>query len=297
MSIEIRRVLKYPPECFMLAVPVDLVPGENKVGEYVGFEPYILSLHGFSFLRRDGVLFRVHADGVSDVVRLSDLGSTRGLDYEEVIKIPVARTAMLLISTPTAISAYQWRYKVTVFRPTVAMKLQLGLTLSSEEERIARKFGLWDILKTQVPTQFNLLSGIEEFKTQTVRMTSSGTLLRVTVPKGRKLILTGVSTIRPTSPTAGYVNVIRDDIDKTLYLNPYCLPGLEYDAYVRVVALDKIEVIWEQLESGTYYFRITYGLGRLTIPEKIAYGLDLSSEERRIAEEYDLYDKVLAGVV
>jgi hypothetical protein len=148
MSIEIRRVLKYPPECFMLAVPVDLIPGENKVGEYVGFEPYILSLHGFSFLRRDGVLFRVHADGVSDVVRLSDLGSARGLDYEELIKIPVTRTATLLINTPTAISAYPLRYKVTVFRPTVAMKLQLGLTLSSEEERIARKFGLRDILKT-----------------------------------------------------------------------------------------------------------------------------------------------------
>jgi hypothetical protein len=297
-EVDVRRVTKYPPEAFISALPTDLVAGTNKVAEYVGFEgTYILSLQGPSFSRYDGLRFRVSADGFTDVVKMDDLGAAKGLDYEEAVKLPVARSAALYIDAPSAVSSYQWRHRVAVFRPTAAMKLQLGLGLSEEDRRLAEKYGLENILKLQIPVPYELSRGIEEWRTQSVRMVSSGTVLRVVVPKGKKVVLAGISAARPAGPASGYVTVDRDEVPDTLKLDPYCLPGLSYDSPIRVVALDKLIVEWDQAVSGTYYFRVVYGIGRITIPEKIAWNLDLSREEREVAEREDLFDRVRAGLI
>jgi hypothetical protein len=297
-EVDVRRVAKYPPECFISALPTDLVAGSNKVAEYVGFEGiYILSLQGLSFSRCDGLRFRISADGFTDVVRMDDLGAARGLDYEEAAKLPAARSAALYIDAPSAVSSYQWRHRVAVFRPTAALKLQLGLSLSEEDRRLAEKYGLENLLRLQVPVPYDLARGIEEWRTQAVRMTGSGTVLRVVVPKGKKVVLAGISAARPAAAASGYIHVTRDDVADTLKLDPYCLPSLSYDAPIRVVALDKLLVEWDQAVSGTYCFRVVYGLGRISIPEKIAWNLDLTREEREKAEREDLFDRVRAGVV
>jgi hypothetical protein len=209
----------------------------------------------------------------------------------------VARSAALYIDAPSAVSGYQWRHRVAVFRPTTAMKLQLGLSLSEEDRRLAEKYGLENLLKLQVPVPYDLARGVEEWRTQAVRMTGSGTILRVVVPKGKKVVLAGISAARPAGPASGYVTVDRDDVSETLKLDPYCLAGLSYDSPIRVVALDKLIVEWDQAVSGTYYFRVVYGVGRITVPEKIAWNLDLSRDEREKAEREDLFDRVRAGLI
>ena len=79
-------------------------------------------------------------------------------------------------------------------------------------------------------------------------------------------------------------------------LDLYCLPSLSYEAGVRVVALEKLEATLDVRTAGTYYVRLVYGVGRLTLREKIMWGLDLTPDERALAEEQDLFDKVEAGV-
>jgi hypothetical protein len=76
----------------------------------------------------------------------------------------------------------------------------------------------------------------------------------------------------------------------------YALPSLSYNAPIRIVATDKLEVNVAVAAAGTYYVRATIGIGSLTIPEKIKWGIPLSTEERKIAEQEDLYDKVEAGL-
>ena len=127
LVIDFRKIVRYPPELFMSAMPVDLIAGENVVASYVNPDPYILILQGLSFSRASGVSFRADVDGMTDVVRLDDLGSSRGIDYEEKIKIPVTRLAILKLLTSSAVSGYAWRHKLLVMRPSTAMKLQLGM--------------------------------------------------------------------------------------------------------------------------------------------------------------------------
>ena len=150
MAVDVRRVLKYPPESFLSATPVDLRAGENKVAEYVGFEPNVLVIHGLSFSRAK-IRFSMDADGASSVVRLDDLSSSRGLDFEEAVKLPVARIATMKMATESDVSSYAWRHRVTAFRPTALLKMQVGLPLAADESDLAVKYGLAKLLARPGP--------------------------------------------------------------------------------------------------------------------------------------------------
>ena len=295
MSVEIRKVLKYPPEAFLYAMPRDLIAGDNKVAEYSGFDPYILVIQGLSFTRSDGLVFHADVDGLTDVERIDNLASAKGIDYEELIKFPVARRVTMRITSPSNVPGYAWRHRVVVYEPTVSLKLQLGLPLTQREAELAERFGLRQSLSVSVPEPYNLYSGVEELRTVAVKMTSSGTVVRVVAPKGKKLVLLGVSASRPASPASAYLNVTRDNVD-ALSLDLYCLPSLEHEAPVRVVALEKLEATLDVRTAGAYYVRLVYGIGRITVREKIMWGIDLTPAERVLAEELDLYSKVEAGV-
>lgn len=295
-EIDIRRVLKYPPESFLSATPTDLQAGENKVAEYTGFAPYILVLQGFSFNRASGFGLVIDADKVSRVVELTDLGSVKGLDKEEAIKLPITLIGTMKITAPSATTAYPWRHRVTVFRPTVLLKMQLGLQLSDEELSLAEKYGLPRLLSLAKPTPYDIWEGIEEWRAVSASLSTSGTLCRVLVPKGKKVILASVSASRPSAPASAYLTVSRDGTDNVLNLDLYCLPSLDWEAPVRVVSLEKLEVKLDVKTSGTYNVRVTYGMGRLTLPDKVRWGLDLTEDERRIAEEEGLFEKVRVGL-
>jgi len=103
VEVDVRKATRYPPEAFVSALPVDLVAGENKVAEYVAFAPRILVFQGFSFSRLDGLSFYADVDGFSKAVNLENLGSVKGLEYEEDLKFPATRSCTLKLYAPTAI--------------------------------------------------------------------------------------------------------------------------------------------------------------------------------------------------
>jgi len=295
VEVDVRKATKYPPEAFISAVPVDLVAGENRVAEYAGFAPYIIVIQGLSFSRVDGLVFRLSVDEYADIVELDNLASTRGLDFEESIKIPATRYATLKFTAPDSITAYQFRHRVVVLKPTVALKVMLGARLTPSEEELARRFEIARLLSLRTPEPLNLSAGVEELYTAAAKLTASGMVFKLSVPRGKKAVLLAVSASRPGSPGSAYLRIIRDDVE-VMTLDLYCLPSLSYDAPVRVVALDNLTAELDVRATGDYYARLVYGLGRLTITEKVMWGLELTSEERAVAEREDLFSRVEAGV-
>jgi hypothetical protein len=93
-------------------------------------------------------------------------------------------------------------------------------------------------------------------------------------------------------PTELYIDVKRDNID-TLHMDSSCLPDLPYKCPIRIVATEKMEIT----ASSACSVRLTYGLGRITLSEKIRWGIELTPAERDIATKMDLFDKVGAGVI
>jgi hypothetical protein len=91
-EVDIRRIAKYPPECFVSAMPTNLQAGDNKVAEYFTPEKYVLSLYGVSFARNN-ISFYADIDGITNAVQMQNLNASRGLDYEEELKVPITKSA------------------------------------------------------------------------------------------------------------------------------------------------------------------------------------------------------------
>jgi len=297
MTIEIKRVIRYPPETFLEALPKDILSGSNKVAEYVNFTPYIITVQGLSFAQTDGLTFHLDVDGVTDTVKLDNLVSAKGIDYEEQVKAPSRRIATFRIDASSNVSGFQWRHSVTVFRPTAVLKRQLGMALNTRDVELLAKYGLSQALKVSTPEPFNPYWGITEWRTVQAKLTASGTVARLPVPSGKKLILTEIACDRPGSPATAYIDVERDYVESTLHLDMYCLPGIAYGAQVRIVSLDELLVTLNASGAGTYKVRLVYGLGPLTLMEKVMWAPEtLTAAERSEAESLDLFDKVEAGV-
>jgi len=300
LEVDVKAVFLYSPEIFLSAMPLDLVEGENRWADYSGFAPLIVTLYGFSFTRYDGVSVGVNADGVADVVRLEDLGAAKGLNYEEEVKVSAARDMSLRITAPAAISTYQLRHKVKVDSPNILLKMQLDLPLTGREETLAEKYGLAEKLALQRPTPYNPYEGVDWIYSVTKRMAESGTILWLPVPNGMKAVLLDIAAYRPASAGQAYITVKRDYRD-ALRVDPYCLQGLEqpiglWPKYpIRIVAIDNlsVELDWT---SGTHRIRLVYGLGKITIPEKIRCGIELTDGEAEIAERLGLHEKVEVGL-
>jgi len=302
-EIDVRRVVRYPPEIFVSAIPVDLVAGDNRIADYLAFTPYIVSLYGVSFARYDGLSFSVSVDGVTDVVKMEDLGAVKGLNYEEEVKVPSIQSMSLSITSPVNVSAYQLRHKVKVDSPNVLLKMMLGLTLKDRERELAEKYGLIEKLAWQTPVPYDPYTGVETIHSFTKTMTSSGTVLRIPVPRNRKVILLDIAADRPPASAQAYITVERDDVPDVIRVDPYCLQGLEesiglWPKYpIRVVALDRLLIELDR-RSGTHKIRIVYGVGKLTVLEKLKWDPDrLTDEERILAERLNLQDQIEAGVV
>jgi len=296
-EIDVRKITRYPPEYFISAQPVDLAPGENKVAVYTGFEPYVIVLHGASFATNDNLSFSIDADGYTDVLKMSNLGAVKGIDYDEDFKLAVVKTASLKLynASTSTIAGYAWRHRVGVFKPTIAMKMQLGLKLAPGEQELASKYRLTEALALATPAPFDPYAGIEEYRVVTAKLTASGTVLRLPAPRGKKVVLVGVAAQRPSAPAQAYLSITRDYVDLPK-LDLYCLPGLAQQAWLRVVSVDKLEVELDVKTSGTYYVRLVYGIGKLTVREKVMWGLELTATERQLAEAENLFEKVEVGV-
>jgi hypothetical protein len=296
-EIDVKRVTRYPPEAFISAIPTDLVSGDNRVATYVSFDPYIIVFQGAGFTANDNLSFSIDADGYTDALKMSNLGSVKGIDYDEDFKLAIAKSAVLRMynSSTSSITGYAWRHRVIVYKPTVAMKMQLGLKLASDEMELATKYRLSEALMLSTPEPFDPFSGIEEYRVATAKLTSSGTVLSLATPRDKKVVLVGVVAQRPSASAQAYLSISRDNVDLP-ELDLYCLPGLSQQAWLRVVALDKLVVTLDARVSGTFYVRLVYGIGRITLREKIAWGLELTQAERRLAETEELFEKVRVGV-
>lgn len=294
-QIDVVKVARYPPEAFVAAAPLDLGAGENAVARYSNFGPWYISLRGVSMARLDGGAFSVDADGKAAVFRMSDMGAARGIDYNEDVKVPATETMTLRIYAPSATSAFQFRHSLAVLRPTVALKLLLGAELKEDERELARAYGLDKLVALGRVAPLDLRAGVEKVFTETHVLTASGEVLRYAVPDGYKAVLLGISADRPGSAASAYLSVARDRLE-VMNVDLYCLQSPQYDFPVRVVALEELRVKLDVKAAGTYRVRVAYGLGRVTIPEKVAWGLPLTPQEERVAAEEDLRRKVQAGI-
>ena len=300
-ELDYRKIVKYPPEVFMSATAIDLSSGSNTLFEYVNidFRPkYVVTLTGISFDNSVNGRFTLKVDDIEGVMKIDNTTATKGLSYNEEVRIPASRNLVGTIYVDTAVTSYRSRHMIRVERPTPLTKLFYGFELTDRDRELIDKYGIKDVRVKE----FNPFEDqIQKVITSGKRLSSSGTIFRITVPSGYKVVLLDVAATTPASANQATITVERDGVE-TMVLDAYCMQGLNpvwngsrYTNSLRVVALDEL-LVTADITSGTHDFRITYAIGKLTVEEKIRWGEELTSSERRIAEEKNLYELVEAGL-
>jgi len=304
-AIPIENITKYPPESFINSTYINLNLGSNEVDSYVlpSTTTLVASFNGFSFTPNSNLSFVADVDGTQRYAVLDNLYVVKGLNFEENLKFPMVSKASFKIinSTTSAITNYSYRYRVNVFKRSVAMKVMLGLPLSADEQAIADKFGIVEATKLQNPKPFDITSGVSELYTLTISSSASIAAPLTLAPKsGQKLILLGLSagSSGTLSPGNATLNIKRDEVQLPS-LDLASLPSLSYETLMRIVSLNKVEITLNVTDTTkTYYIRVLYGTGKITLKEKIAWGITLSPDEDAVAKAKNLYDEVKAfGVV
>ncbi len=304
-QVDVRKALKYPPEVFMGIIVKDLSSGLNDIVSYTGLDVAKLfyALTGFSTSVASNVALDITSDGRPGYVTVSDLGAVRGLDYMEEVRVGCLRELIVRARAISDVSNFVFRYLIKASPAKAVHKLLYGETLTPRERELGEKLGIAESIRAYPVEVWNPYKGVLDIKYQSMSVSASATILRVTPKSGWKAVLLGISGERPASPNAFKISVSRDGLEDIMELDAYGLPtyatwwGSPAWNTLRVVAIDELLIEAEVTSGGPYKVRIVYGLAPVTVAEKIAWGLDLTAEDRRIADKLNLYDMVEAGIL
>ena len=282
--LNLDKLVMYPPEVLFEGV-VQSLPANAPIDVF-NYQPTILRGKTVFFMQPAFNSQAISATLTYDTETLKfTLDNIKGLDYEEDIRVPASNVLRFTLLSPSTLT-YAFRYKLAVYKSTPLIKLLTNQTLSEDEKAILQKYDVPSSIQVEIPTMRNPLEGIEKLY---IKNGASGTIVDAYPKPNEKLVLLSISVQRPAS-TGSYVYIERDDVafdpmDATTF------PALSYNYFVRIVALKHLKV------TSDVPCKVTYGSARITIPEKIRWGIKLTSEEESIADKYDLKNRVLAGII
>lgn len=237
--------------------------------------------------------------------------------------------------TAELVENYQFRYRYLIDDWTVAEKIRRQVlkvekgapsgTWSSEELRLAKKFNLIEnVYAGRLPYQFPY-TRTDRLKQRTeIRILEVARCLdaitpgsvadttlqvdvgpEITIPEDEKVILFEIATDQSEDPAGTYIAVDRDT-DQPGYMiwNTYCFGNAAPDAN----AINHPERLWVPCTERLYIharsvagetdFKIRYKYlrAKLSIIDKIRWNLAMDASEVRIADNLDLWDRIVAGI-
>lgn len=317
------RLAKYLPVRLVESVPTTLLAGRTNIWEIPDPDPYLLWFISWS----GGILAGLDPDvypiltgemaGRRTENRISFPGALQVPDDDIPWKVPFDNNALLQLVNPTvgAKANYQSRAIWEVHDYTVADKVALGVSeaaMNAEEIRLRDKFQILDKVKAnELPMKRPEGQLLETFvgNYQIAAMAISEiNLFDRTVPAGHKAILRLLWAQQPAANFGALtINVY---IEKRLYLQIYPYSMANYATVGRYTPpldlwIPAIENLRVTVQTTTGHVNVktmvNMELRKMTLFDKVAWGLitnkrHTSDEDRAKIAEYDIEDKVKAGV-
>lgn len=199
---------------------------------------------------------------------------------------------------------YSTHYGVWAYPPTIAHKIQWGITLNQKEQAIAQELGIADTVeKGLLPLPISQLIEREypvvgeETHTRAVNIAAGGVVYPIEViyaKPGEILVLTRIAALAGTAAQNAQIIVDRDNDANYLTLPTFPLniiAGGEIACFIPALTQLRLTTTAAAPFAGSL-FRYTVQRVKLTNILRVRFGL-LSEAEAPA----DLYKKVLAGVV
>jgi len=184
------------------------------------------------------------------------------------------------------------------FRTSILQKILTFQELSDEEKELATKYGLFTMLSIRRLGPYNVEEDFDYVDEVEVEISSAHTIFRESVPSGWKIAILGITAEPTDSPSQCLLTIYRDEwkYEPVTTLDLFAMPGLEWLLPCRIISTKGIEVVADLPQPGTYYVRIRYAKSRITLYEKVMWGIKLTDVERRVAEKLKLWDWIKLGV-
>ena len=306
---------RYVPEDIPGASVVDLVDGTPYSVESIArFSKipgeYLVTLLSFSLLASANVTFYTDMDSTYRTIDSETYGCYH-LDKDENVFISAKSTMYLKLLSDANVSDYPIRYLIRISKPSVLEKILYGVPLTNDDIPLNNMFNLRDrILRNDIPIHKPMLVSRKQIARKITADADDNPQIgeTITVPKNRYVIIDEIAVDGyETAVTDNFIVVDRDLDDEYVKLNCFAMPPfitgvlpdipLSHSVKMGIPAVDKISVYLENGSGVTdWRVRFKYSTYVLTIPEKIRWGIGLTSDEEAIAEKDNLRLKVKAGL-
>lgn len=290
------------PEILPEAITVTADPSGEPIAAYGAFSPYIIVVNSLFTDVGEDVILRLDKDSAYGT--LESEGNCRSDRETSILEIPCADSLDLFaIGAVTEIAYTAYTMKIT--KPTIFEKIKYGYSLSTAEIALADQFDIRKRFSSGLLKQIDtpMFQEIKEVVKKVTVAAGSHTQVGplINVKSGQKAVILSIGTDESASPAVNDTFItINRDIAETSYvkLDTSAMPGLNHDIDCYIPGINRLEVILESVTGvADMPVRYRYAISDLTILEKIKWDISLSTEETAIANELDLYNVVVAGMM
>jgi hypothetical protein len=302
---------RYFPEEVPEAIVTTASTSGTSIASYAAFNPFVMFLKKMWTGQTPGTTIRLDSDSGHAVIESPLVTRPARLPVDMDL---IAQESMDLWAVGTMFPSY-CAYTARVTKPTIFEKIKHSITLTDDEKALADEFDikrkyLAGILTARNADTAQFKKIYEVAREVTVAAGSNTRVGRiVNVKRGEKAVLLGIAVDRDAVSAAfggpgandTYFTLNRDVIDSAhISLDCLAMPSLDYEIPCYIPALDRHEIIIESTTGITSLpVRYRYGVANLTLMEKIRWGQEaiLTADEKKTADEFDLFDSVKAGVL
>ena len=301
--IDIRKGVLFP-EIFCDARVVTATEGGAGVAAYSGFKPFIAQLKELATSRNPNTTVRVSADGAAEVILAATLAR---YDYDVPEELDLTTLSTLAITLASDVGAGNIagqivRHTMRITKPTVYEKIRYGLRLSDEEKELDEKYGISKkidsgIMKMLDGTQF---LQIKEYATRITAAAGVNPIIgrELHATTGKKVVLLGVTSDAPIAPDTVFIRVDRDEYDEIQNYDTFALPTVSEMQKMYIPATDMIRLTLLNTPAVVNHLvRYKYGIAKISLLEKVKWGLHVEDEEQAIIDELELENIAKAGVI
>ena len=302
MAIDIRKGVLYP-EIFLDARVVTAAEGGAEVAAYSGFKPYIAQLKELATSRNPNTTVRVSVDGAAEVISAATLAR---YDYDVAEEVDLAALSTLVVTLTSDagsgnIAGQIVRHSIRIAEPTVYEKIKFGLRLLDKDKELDEKYGITNKIDSGIMKMLDgaQLLKIKEYATRITAAAGTTVIGReLHATTGMKVVLLGVTSDAPLAPDTVFIRVDRDKYDEIQNYDTYALPTVSEMQKVYIPCTDMIRLtLVNTVPVVNHLVRYKYGIGKLTLLEKIRWNLEIEPEEQEIIDSLELEDVVKAGVI
>ena len=295
------------PEVLPEAIATTSSTSGASIASYAAFSPFAMFLKDIITNQVANLTLRVDTDSGHGVIEnpLPAMPLQEPVEHDLLVE-----DSMDLWAVGAAAEAL-YAYTIRITQLTVFEKIKYGIALTSEESALAEKYDikkkyLAGVLKKVDTPQFKkVVSVAKEITVAAGEETRVGRYINV--KSGEKAVLLGLSVDSAAIATGvggpgsnDTYFIVNRDIRDTEHVKLDCLamPALLHEMSVHIPAIDRLEVTISSVTGVTDLpVRYRYGIANLSIIEKIRWNLPLSDAERQDAENLNLFDSVVAGVL